>query len=308
MPLQLKQKSITSINLLSKEEILSILDCSKKMKEEKISTPLQGKVMASCFYEPSTRTRLSFESAMYRLGGSVLGFSDGKMTSSSKGESLYDSIKVIGQYVDIIVIRHPLEGSTQRATEATDKPIINAGDGTNQHPTQTLLDLFSIQESQGSLENLHIAMIGDLRYGRTVHSLAQACAHFNSRLYFVSPVFLEIPQKICHDLREKGIKFSFHRNIEEIKHKVDILYFTRIQQERFNNKAEYENLKDSYILSTKSLCNNVKKNLKILHPLPRVNEISPSVDKTPYAYYFQQAQNGLYVRQALLSLLLKKSP
>lgn len=301
-----EHRNIVSINGLSREEILHVLDLSERLKKESKPGLLHGKIMGSCFFEPSTRTRLSFESAMHKLGGEVIGFSDSKTVSVSKGESLYDSIKVIGQYVDVIVIRHPMEGAAQLASEATDKPVVNAGDGTNQHPTQTLLDLFTIRESQRTLENLKIAMVGDLRHGRTVHSLAQACSHFNSRLYFISPTGLEIPQNICHNLRAKGIKFSFHKSLEEVLSKADILYVTRIQEERFPNEAEYQKFKDGFILTKDMLDKYAKENLRILHPLPRVNEICSGVDSTKYANYFQQAQNGLYVRQAILGFALGK--
>ena len=242
---------------------------------------------------------------MHRLGGSVIGFSNGEGVSTKKGESLHDSMKMMEHYADIVAIRHPLEGAAQQVSDAIKIPVINAGDGSNQHPTQTFLDLFSIKECQGTLEGLQIAIIGDLKYGRTVHSLAQACTHFKSRLYFVSPPTLEMPREICEELREKGIKFSFHQTVEEVINKVDILYMTRIQEERFPHKMEYEQIKNIFILKEDHV-SHVKKNLKILHPLPRVTEIDYAIDRTPYAYYFQQAENGLYARQALLGLVLGK--
>lgn len=268
-------------------------------------SPLQGKILASCFFEPSTRTRLSFESAMHRLGGSVIGFSESIATSTSKGESLKDSIKIISHYADVLVIRHPNEGAAQLASEISPIPVINAGDGAHQHPSQTFLDLFTIMESQGKLDHLHIAIAGDLKYGRTVHSLAQGLIPFKPRLYLISPAGLEMPKEVCNQLKESGVKFSFHQGYDEVLSKLDILYMTRIQEERFPHKLEYELVKNTYTLKLEHL-KTVKSNLKILHPLPRNNEIEAAVDDTPYAYYFQQAQNGLVVRQALLSLLLRQ--
>lgn len=296
---------ILSVKEIDKEQILNVLKRAGEMKKKPVQSILNGYLMASCFFEPSTRTRLSFEGAMKRLGGEVIGFSEPKETAAQKGESLYDSMKVIGQYSDVVVIRHPLEGSAREAADATDKPVINAGDGANEHPTQTLLDLFSIQECQGTLEGLNIAFVGDLLYGRTVHSLAVALRHFNCRLYFVAPQSLAMPDSICQELRKYGVPFSFHHSIEEVTNKCDILYMTRIQKERFLNQEEYDKVKDHFILNVQTVQKG-KENLRVLHPFPRVNEIETAVDATPYAYYFQQAENGLYVRQALLALLLGK--
>lgn len=298
----LRGRSLISISDLSKEEILFILKRAEEMKKKPPKHLLDGKILASCFYEPSTRTRLSFESAMIRLGGSVIGFSDSGSMSAKKGESLHDSMKVIGHYADVLVLRHPSDGSARVASESTDTPVINAGDGANQHPTQTLLDLFSIKECQSKLKGLNVAFVGDLKYGRTVHSLSLACAHFDMRLFFVSPEQLTLPEEITHALKKQGVKFSFHRTIEEVLGKVDILYMTRIQKERLDESA-YETVKNAYILK-KEMLNKGKKNLKILQPGPRVNEVETAVDKTPQAYYFQQAANGLYVRMALLALIL----
>jgi aspartate carbamoyltransferase catalytic subunit len=296
----LRGRSLISISDLTKEEILLILKHAEEIKKRAPKDLAKGKILASCFYEPSTRTRLSFEAAMLRLGGDVIGFSESANISAKKGESLHDTMKTIGGYADLIVLRHPLEGAARVASEATAKPVINAGDGANQHPTQTLLDLFSIKECQGKLKTLNIAFVGDLKYGRTVHSLCMACAHFDMRLFFVSPEMLSLPEEIVHTLKKQGVKFSFHRAIEEVIGKADILYMTRLQKERLEN---YEKLKDAYILKEEML-KKVKSNLKIFHPLPRVNEIETSIDLTPMAYYFQQAENGLYVRMALLSLIL----
>lgn len=298
-------RDVISISDFSKAEILEVLHNAQVLKKEPQPHLLEGLVMGSCFFEPSTRTRLSFETAMQRLGGRVVGFADPAVTSTKKGETLYDSIKIVGQYVDVIAMRHPLEGAARRAAEATDKPIINGGDGANQHPTQTLLDLFSIQECQHKLNNLEIAMVGDLKYGRTVHSLAQALTHFNARLYFVAPDSLQMPEYICNELKNKGIKFSFHKKIEDVLNKVDVLYMTRIQGERFADQMEYEKVKNVYVLKAKML-DNAKASMRILHPLPRVNEIETAIDKTKHAYYFEQAENGLYVRQAVLALVLGK--
>lgn len=296
-------RDIISISDFSKEDLDLLLEQTKEIKQTPQPTLLKGRLLGSCFFEPSTRTRLSFESAMHRLGGSVIGFSDIQTTSSKKGESLQDSMQMMAYYADVAVMRHPLEGAARLAADAAHIPIINAGDGAHQHPTQTFLDLFTIWESQGRLNKLAMALVGDLKYGRTVHSLAQALSHYNSRLYFISPLGLEMPKEICDELREKGIKFSFHRTYQEILDKVDILYMTRIQEERFIHKQEYDQVKHSYVLTAEQL-QNAKPNLKILHPFPRVNEIDRSVDTTPYAHYFQQAQNGLFTRQALLALIL----
>lgn len=296
-------KDLISIKDLSKEALLTILERARQMKQTHPENLLKGKILANCFYEPSTRTRLSFEAAMKRLGGEVIGFSEGQGTSAQKGETLHDTMKIIGLYSDLLVIRHPLEGSARQAADATDKPVINAGDGANEHPTQTLLDLFSILECQGRLDGLHIACVGDLLYGRTVHSLALALKHFDVRLYFVSPPTLPMPGNICRELRTLGIPFSSHRSMEEVIDKADILFMTRVQKERFPDLEEYHRVSNAFILKP-DLLKRGKKNLKVLHPLPRVQEIHYSVDATDYAYYFTQAENGLYVRQALLAMLL----
>lgn len=305
MALNLTGRDIISIKEISKNEILAILKNAKKLKNKAHPNLLKNKVMASCFFEPSTRTRLSFESAMYHLGGSVIGFADPGVTSTKKGETLYDSIKIIGQYADVVAMRHPLEGAARRASEATKKPILNGGDGANQHPTQTLLDLFTIAECQKKLEGLKIALVGDLKYGRTTHSLAQALIHFGAQLYFVAPQSLQMPEYILEELKENGTKFSLHQKIEEVVDKVDILYMTRIQGERFSDPKEYDKVKNVFILNA-GMLKNAKSNLRILHPLPRVNEIDTDVDSTKHAYYFEQAENGLYVREALLAMVLGK--
>ncbi len=300
-----KNRNIISIRDLTKEDILDILKLAKIFKEKEHPTLLKGSILASLFFEPSTRTRFSFESAMERLGGKIVSLAEAGVSSASKGESLADSIRIIEKYCDVIVMRHPKEGSARLAASVTDHPVINGGDGANQHPTQTLLDLFSIQESQKKLNGLNVALVGDLKYGRTVHSLALALALFNCRMYFISPESLKMPEDIKEELKEKKAKFIEYERPEKIMNKLDIFYATRIQKERFPDPLEYEKVRNVYILD-KSLLKKVKKNFRILHPLPRVNEISPEVDETPYAYYFEQAKNGLYVRQALLALVLGK--
>lgn len=300
----LYESDIISVRELSLASIQQVLELAARFKQKTISNTLQGRLIANCFFESSTRTRLSFESATLRLGGQVIGFSSDEALSIQKGETLEDTIRVISEYADLIVIRHPREGAARLAAEISEKPVINAGDGSNQHPTQTLLDLFSIQESQNRLDGLSIALVGDLKYGRTIHSMTQACELFDMRLYLVSPESLTLPESICDRLKKRGVRFSFHHSLEEVIPKIDILYMTRIQQERFS-KAEYSLIKDAYILTPKQF-KQAKSNLKILHPLPRVNEIEMGVDKLGYAYYFQQAANGVFVRQALLTLLLNE--
>ncbi|WP_063655055.1 aspartate carbamoyltransferase [Candidatus Arsenophonus triatominarum] len=301
-------RDIISINDLKREDLLIVLEVATSLKQHPQPNLLKHKVIASCFFEASTRTRLSFETAIHRLGASVVGFSDSNNTSlGKKGETLADTISVISQYVDAIVIRHPQEGASRLAAQFSGKiPVINAGDGANQHPTQTLLDLFTIQESQGSLNNLHIAMVGDLKYGRTVHSLTQALSKFdNNHLYFIAPEALSMPAHILHLLEEKGVTYSLHDNIEAVVPKLDIIYVTRVQKERLD-PSEYANVKAQFILNSHELA-VAKPGMKVLHPLPRMDEITTDVDKTSHAYYFQQAGNGIYARQALLALILNKT-
>ncbi|MBU0670761.1 MAG: aspartate carbamoyltransferase [Patescibacteria group bacterium] len=300
-----KGKDIISIPDLTKQEIDHVLEVAMKLKKKPNPNLLKDYVMASLFFEPSTRTRLSFETAAERLGMQVIGFAEAGVSSTSKGESLHDSIKNIGLYADVIAMRHPAEGSARLASEATDKPVLNGGDGSNQHPTQTLLDLFTIKESQGKLNGLNIALVGDLKYGRTTHSLAQALAYYKPTLYLVAPEALQMPDHILAYLKKNNVKFYKRDKIESVINKMDILYMTRIQKERFGDPLEYERIKNVYVLK-EDMLEGVKPNLKIMHPLPRVDEIDPKVDNTKHAYYFQQAQNGLYARQALLSLVLGK--
>jgi aspartate carbamoyltransferase catalytic subunit len=297
---------ILSIKDLSFKDFQLILETAKKLKHRALSDPLKNKLIANCFFEPSTRTRLSFEAAALQLGAKIIGFSSDDNLSTQKGESLSDTVRIISAYADLIVIRHPREGAARLAADISDKPVINAGDGANQHPTQALIDFFTIQECQQRFDNLSIALVGDLKYGRTIHSFAEACMLFEIRLYLVSPDGLGLPDPICDALKKHGVRFSLHESLEEIIPKVDILYMTRIQQERLG-KSEYTLLKNNYILTT-PLLTKAKKNLKILHPLPRLNEIDLEVDNTPFAHYFEQAANGIFIRQALLLLLLKESP
>jgi aspartate carbamoyltransferase catalytic subunit len=300
----MKNRSLISINDYSKEELLHILQLAEEFEANPRQKILSNYVIASLFFEPSTRTRLSFESAINQLGGRVIGFSDASSSSVKKGESLRDTIETVSLYSDLIVMRHPLEGSARFASELNDTPIINAGDGANQHPTHCLLDMYSIMKTQGTLDNLDIAFVGDLKYGRTVHSLVIAMSMFkNTRFHLVSPVELKLPRSIKEFIIESGLSYEQYDDISSVIDKVDILYMTRIQRERFADQMEYERVKNSYILENDML-DNSKENLRILHPLPRVNEINEDVDSNKKAYYFQQAQNGVYVRQALLASIL----
>lgn len=292
-------KSLISIHDFTKDEILHILDVAKEFEANKTQPILRDKVVATLFFEPSTRTRLSFETAANRLGARVIGFSDAGNTSVSKGETLKDTIKMVSNYVDIIVMRHPLEGSARYASEVASVPVINAGDGANQHPSQTLLDLYTIKQTQGRLDNIDINMVGDLKYGRTVHSLLQAMSHFSPKFTFTAPDELKMPQEYKDFLTAKGIPYQETTELTEGLNNTDILYMTRVQQERFTDIMEYEKVKNCYRL-TNSMLAGTKDNLRILHPLPRVNEIAHDVDNNPKAYYFQQAQNGLYVREAII--------
>ncbi|MBE6318186.1 MAG: aspartate carbamoyltransferase [Bacteroidales bacterium] len=296
----MNSNSLVSISDISKEEILRLLENARYFEENPNHKILDGKVVATLFFEPSTRTRLSFETAVNRLGGRVIGFSDASTTSSSKGETLKDTIKMVSNYVDLIVMRHYLEGAARYATEVTDTPIINAGDGAHQHPSQTMLDLYSIYKTQGTLENLTITMVGDLKYGRTVHSLLMAMQYFNPTFNFVACDELKMPAEYKEFCDQKGIKYTEHKDFsEEVINSSDIIYMTRVQRERFTDIMEYEKVKNLYNLHN-AMLDNSKDNLRILHPLPRVNEIDQDVDDNPKAYYFQQAQNGLYARQAII--------
>lgn len=296
----MNSNSLVSIADLSKDEILHILEQTRYFEEHPNHKILDGKVVATLFFEPSTRTRLSFETAANRLGARVIGFSDKGTTSTSKGETLKDTIKMVSNYVDLIIMRHYLEGAALYASEVTDIPVINAGDGSNQHPSQTMLDLYSIYKTQGTLDNLIITMVGDLKYGRTVHSLLMAMRFFNPTFNFVACNELRMPDEYTNFCDKHGIRYNVsHDFSSEIINSSDIIYMTRVQRERFTDIMEYEKVKDLYNLNNAMLADS-KDNLRILHPLPRVNEINPDVDDNPKAYYFQQARNGLFTRQALI--------
>ncbi|MCD8185386.1 MAG: aspartate carbamoyltransferase [Rikenellaceae bacterium] len=297
------KKSLVSINDFSKDEIRHILELAADFEAEPAQRFLLGKVIACLFFEPSTRTRLSFESAINRLGGRIIGFSDTNSTSTAKGETFHDTISTISNYSDLIVMRHPLEGAARYASEISRLPVVNAGDGANQHPSQTLLDLYSILKTQGSLDGINIMMVGDLKYGRTVHSLLQALSHFKTTFTFVSPKELRIPDEYKQYLFDRGIPYTETEAIEEHIDHADIIYMTRVQRERFIDPMEYERVKNAYILRNAMLA-GTKENTRILHPLPRVNEIDTDVDSNPKAYYFQQTENGVYVRMAIISYLL----
>ncbi len=296
-------KSLVSITDFSREEILRIMDLAAEFEADPHQQVLAGKVIASLFFEPSTRTRLSFESAINHLGGRVIGFAETSNTSVSKGETFHDTITTISNYVDMIVMRHHLEGAARYASEIARVPVVNAGDGANQHPSQTLLDLFSIKKTQGSLDGINIMMVGDLKYGRTVHSLLQALSHFNTTFTFVAPKELEMPEEYKMFLREKGLSYRETTQIEEGIQDADIVYMTRVQRERFSDPMEYERVKNVYILKNRML-EGTKENMRILHPLPRVGEIDTDVDANPKAYYFKQTENGVYTRMAIISYLL----
>lgn len=295
-----EKRSLVSINTLSREKILQLIQRAEEFEKNPNSKILDGKIVATLFFEPSTRTRLSFETAANRLGAKVIGFADPKITSGTKGETLKDTIMMVQNYADVIVMRHYLEGAALYASEVAKVPIINAGDGANQHPTQTMLDLYSIYKTQGTLDNLNVFLVGDLKYGRTVHSLLMALRHFNPTFHFIAPKELAMPEEYKAYCREHGIKYVESEEFnEDVIAEADILYMTRVQRERFTDLMEYERVKDVYILKA-SMLGKARENMKILHPLPRVNEIAYDVDDDPHAYYFQQAQNGLYAREAII--------
>ena len=297
-----EKQSLVSIHDFTKEDILRIMELAADFEANPNQRLLYGKVVASLFFEPSTRTRLSFESAINRLGARVIGFSDMNNTSVTKGETLHDTIRVISNYCDMIVMRHPVEGAARYASEVSRVPVVNAGDGANQHPSQTLLDLYSILKTQGRLDNINIMMVGDLKYGRTVHSLLEALSHFKAEFTFVSPPELQMPTEYKMQLYERGISYYETADIMERMEMADIIYMTRVQRERFSDLMEYERVKNAYILHNDMLV-NTKPNMRILHPLTRVNEISVDVDDNPKAYWFQQTENGVYTRMAIMAYL-----
>ena len=292
---------------LSKDKIMYMIRLAQEFEKHPNRELLKGKIVATLFFEPSTRTRLSFETAANRLGAKVIGFSDAKASSMTKGETLKDTILMVSNYADVIVMRHYIEGAAQYASEISPVPIVNAGDGAHMHPSQCLLDLYSIYKTQGTLENLNIYLVGDLKYGRTVHSLITAMRHFNPTFHFIAPEELAMPNEYKLYCKQHGIKFEEHTEFnDEIIANADILYMTRVQKERFSDLMEYERVKNVYILKN-SMLKNAKENMKILHPLPRVNEIAYDVDANPHAYYIQQAGNGLYAREAIFSHVLNIS-
>lgn len=296
----MEKHDFVTIADLSKEKIMYLMNMAQAFEMHPNREILKGKVVATLFFEPSTRTRLSFETAANRLGAHVIGFSDAKVTSATKGETLKDTILMVSNYADVIVMRHHIEGAAQYASEIAPVPIVNAGDGAHQHPSQCLLDLYSIYKTQGTLENLNIYLVGDLKYGRTVHSLIMAMRHFNPTFHFIAPEELTMPEEYKLYCKQHGIKYIEHTDFnEDVIAGADIIYMTRVQKERFSDLMEYERVKDVYILKNDML-GKAKENMKILHPLPRVNEIAYDVDENPHAYYIQQAQNGLYAREAIL--------
>ncbi len=293
-------KNLVSITDYSKDDILRIIRSAENFDKNPNRRLLEGRVCATLFFEPSTRTRLSFETAVNRLGGRIIGFSDASTTSSTKGETLKDTIAMVSNYADLIIMRHHLEGAARYASEVSEIPVINAGDGANQHPTQTMLDIYSIYKTQGKLEDLTITIVGDLKYGRTVHSLIIGMSHFNPKFHFIAPEELKLPESYKMFCDRNKIEYDEHTDFgENVINDADILYMTRVQRERFTDLMEYEKVKNVYILK-KTMLTNSKMNLKILHPLPRVNEIQQDVDDSPKAYYFEQAGNGVYTRQAII--------
>ncbi len=299
----MKYRSLVSIDDYSKEEYLKIIEIAKGFEENPYQDLLKGRVVATLFFEPSTRTRLSFESAINKLGGRVIGFSDASSSSVTKGESLKDTIKMVSNYCDLIVMRHPLEGSARYASEIASVPVINAGDGANQHPTQTLLDLYSINKTQGTLDGINLFMVGDLKYGRTVHSLLMAMSRFKTAFHFISPDELQMPKMYKLHLQKVGLKYFEYVNLTDQIDDADIIYMTRVQKERFSDPIEYERTKNAYVLKN-NMIENTKDNMRIMHPLPRVNEIDTEIDDNKKAYYFEQALNGVYTRQAIISSVL----
>lgn len=300
----MEKQDFVTIADLTKEEIMYLLDMAKEFELHPNRELLKGRVVATLFFEPSTRTRLSFETAANRLGARVIGFADPKITSGTKGETLKDTISMVSNYADIIVMRHFIEGAAQYASEVAPVPIVNAGDGAHMHPSQCLLDLYSIYKTQGTLENLNIYLVGDLKYGRTVHSLITAMRHFNPTFHFIAPKELAMPNEYKAYCKDHNINYKEYTTFnEDVIKEADIIYMTRVQKERFSDLMEYERVKNVYILNRDMLC-KAKDNMRILHPLPRVNEISYDVDNDPHAYYIQQAGNGLFAREAIFCKVL----
>ncbi|MDA1196360.1 MAG: aspartate carbamoyltransferase [Nanoarchaeota archaeon] len=298
-----KGRDVLSISDFSREDLLHILSVAGQLEKKPRPDLLKGKIMASLFFEPSTRTKLSFAASMIKLGGQVIGFADVRTTSVKKGETLWDTTKMVEAYSDVIVTRNDVEGAPRLMSEASSIPVVNAGDGANQHPTQTLLDLYTIQKEHGSFDGMTIGFVGDLKYGRTVHSLAVALSHFKCSMHFVAPAALKMPDSYITMLKEKGITVEETDDLDAACKHFDVLYMTRIQEERFPDPIEYQKYKSVYKIDKRvlELC---KESVKIMHPLPRVGEIDPKIDETPNAIYFKQAANGIPVRQAILALVL----
>ena len=305
-----KGRDVLSIVDFSRKDVEAVLKAAKKMvpiaRGEKANRSLEGRILATLFYEPSTRTRLSFESAMKRLGGGVIGFSQPEGSSVAKGETLADTIRMVESYSDAIVLRHPQEGAARLAAEFTERPVINAGDGAGQHPTQTMLDLFTIWDERGSLDGARIALVGDLKYGRTVHSLTYALCEFEVDLTFVAPAGLQMPKEVVDHVRSRGVPLAMTEDLAAVVPNLDVLYVTRIQKERFPDPQEYAKVAGTYRVDA-ALLRDARKTMIVMHPLPRMDEVAPEVDATPHARYFEQAFNGVPVRMALLSLLLEGS-
>jgi len=304
-------KNILSVKQFTRPDLEYIFSVAHEMRVmvERIGTfdLLKGKILANLFYEPSTRTFASFMAAMQRLGGAVIPISEVRYSSVAKGESLPDTVRTLAAYADVIVIRHPEVGSAALAAQFAGKPVINAGDGVGEHPTQALLDVFTIKEELGRLDGLTVTMLGDLKYGRTVHSLARLLTRFdNIKLHYVSPDILRMPQEVIEEVKEKGLPQEEHETLDDVLPETDVLYVTRVQRERFDNLEEYEKVKDAYVITAKTL-EQAKDRMIVMHPLPRVNEIAMEVDKDPRAAYFRQMEYGLYVRMALLAMVLGKA-
>ncbi len=300
--------SVISIHDFGRDDILHVLSVAEGMESEDRFGLLQGRVLATMFLEPSTRTRLSFASAMLRLGGHVLDFGEPEQSSFKKGESLSDAIRMVAGYCDVIALRHPWEGAARLAARIAGRPVINGGDGANQHPSQTFLDLYTIRKVCGTIDGLSVGFVGDLKYGRTVHSLVTALSRFDSKLAFISPPDLAVPPGVLRELDAVGVDYEQHEGLRDVLPRLDVLYCTRIQQERFADSMEYERVKGVYRVGLDLLREaGARDSLRIMHPLPRVDELAPDLDDTPYAVYFEQARNGIPVRQALLALVLGKA-
>jgi aspartate carbamoyltransferase catalytic subunit len=303
-------RDIISIADLNQEEVMEVLKRARELvpaaRGEAKDRSLEGKILASLFFEPSTRTRLSFEAAMQRLGGTVVGFSSAEGTSLAKGETLSDTVRMVEAYSDVLVLRHPQEGAARLAAEFSSHPVINAGDGAGQHPTQTLLDLYTIWDAKGRIEGNNVVLVGDLKYGRTVHSLSVALALFGAALTFAAPPTLQMPKEVLEQVQEMGVKPRVTSDLREAMAEADVLYVTRIQKERFPDLQEYAKVAGSYRIDL-ALLREAKRDLVVLHPLPRVEEVAAEVDRTPHALYFRQAFNGIPVRMALLSMVLGAS-